>query len=153
LRKGQTITADVNAARIGSPLDARLEVLDARGQSLADNDDAQGTDPRVRFTAPADGRYLVRITDVNSRGGQAFVYRLTITAGAFVDRVYPLGGRRGSIVKLHLTGQGVPAEAVEVSLPADARGDHVQQLTLGGQTTNPVLLDVDDLPEVLEAEP
>ena len=144
LRKGQTITAEINAGRLGSPLDARLEVLDAHGRSLMDNDDAGTNDPRVRVTAPAEGRYLIRVTDVNNRGGQAYVYRLTITADAFVDRVYPLGGRRGSTVKLHLAGQGVPAEPVAVAIPAEARRDFVHQLA------GPVLLDVDDLPEVME---
>jgi hypothetical protein len=152
-KQGQTVTAEVNAARLGSPLDAKLEVLDPRGRVIAENDDARGADPRVRFTAGAEGRYLVRVADTAAKGGQAFVYRLTLTSDVVVDRVYPLGGRRGAPMKLHLFGQGVPAEPVEVALPADARADHAQWFTVGGKHTNPVLLDVDDLAEALEAEP
>src|SRR5581483_1103629 len=90
-KKGQSVTARVLANRIGSPLDAKLEILDARGKVLAENDDALGSDPGLRFVAPADGRYQVRIQDVNMRGGQAYVYRLTLTSDPFIDRVYPLG--------------------------------------------------------------
>jgi hypothetical protein len=152
-RKGQTLCAEVRAARIGSPLDAALEVLDAQGHTLAENDDALGADPRLHFTAPADGTYQIRIRDVNNKGGQAYVYRLTLTADPYVDSIYPLGGRRGSAVKLELSGQGLPAGPAEVTLPADAPKDYAHRLTVGGKLTNPFLLDLDDLPELLEAEP
>jgi hypothetical protein len=46
------------------------------------NDDASqrdiGTDSRVTFTAPADGAYLVRVTDTAGAGGERFVYRLSL---------------------------------------------------------------------------
>src|SRR5262249_8944789 len=71
-KKGETILCNVNAARIGSPLDARLEILDAQGRRIAESDNA-GPDPRVRFTAPADGDYQVRIQDARCSGGPAVV--------------------------------------------------------------------------------
>lgn len=37
-----------------------------------------GRDSRVRFQAPADGSYLVRVCDVRGAGGDRFAYRLTI---------------------------------------------------------------------------
>jgi len=151
-RKGQTITGVVAAARIGSPLDARLEVLDARGKVLADNDDALGNDPRVRFTAPQDGVYQVRIQDVALQGGPAYVYRLTLTADAYVDYVYPLGGRRGTRTRFELAGQQIPPQ-VELDLPASGPADYQAAIPLGQPRTNIVLLDLDDLPEILEAEP
>jgi hypothetical protein len=105
-RKGQTICCEVNAARIGSPLDSRLEVLDPEGRRLAENDDYFGADSFIRFTAPVDGTYRVRIHDVNFHGGQTYVYRLTLTADPWVDSVYPLGGRRGSRGLFELGGPG-----------------------------------------------
>lgn len=47
----------------------------------ANDDDGQrklGRDSRLSFKAPAEGSYLVRVTDVRSSGGQRFAYRLTI---------------------------------------------------------------------------
>jgi hypothetical protein len=45
------------------------------------NDDGgpgYGKDSRVTFTAPADGVYYARVSDVGNRGGDDFAYRLTI---------------------------------------------------------------------------
>ena len=38
-KKGETVRCEVHAARLGSPLDARLEVRDAQGRRIAENDD------------------------------------------------------------------------------------------------------------------
>ena len=48
---------------------------------FANDDDGRrkiGSDSRVTFTAPADGDYLVRVTDVRGFGGDKYKYRLTI---------------------------------------------------------------------------
>lgn len=37
-----------------------------------------GTDSRVTFTAPADGRYIIRVTDTRGWGGERYVYALTV---------------------------------------------------------------------------
>jgi hypothetical protein len=152
-RKGQHITAEVCAARLGSPLDSRIEVLDPQGRRIAENDDALGTDSFLRFTAPVDGKYIVRIQDANFRGGQAYVYRLTLTAGPWVDRAYPLGGRRGSKTRFELAGQELPSEPIEIALPNSGGLEYIHRLDVGGKQTNPFLLDLSDLPEHLESEP
>ena len=151
--KGQTVLCAVDAARLGSPLDARLDVLDARGQVLAENHDSQGADPRLRFVAPADGDYQVRVRDTQNQGGQAYVYRLTLASGPHVDSFYPLGGKGGSKVTLEVAGQGMPAPRVDVVLPAAPGAEYLHHIAIGGQKTNGLLLDVDDLPEYLEGDP
>ncbi len=151
-KQGQSVRCEVTAARLGSPLDARLEVRDPQGRRIAENDDHFGADPFVRFTVPADGRYQVRIHDTQFRGGPAYVYRLTLTSGSAVERTYPLGGRRGGTTVFELSGQAVPM-TVNIDLPKDGPRDFVHQLTINGQQTNSFVLDLDDLPEVLEAEP
>lgn len=144
-KKGQSVTCDVQAARLGSPLEARLEIQDAQGRRLAESEPASG-DPRLRFTAPADGKYQVRIHDVNFQGSQAHVYRLTITADAYAERVFPLGGKRGTTVAFEVTGQGVPATA-QVAVPTDR--SPWAWVALAG--SNRILLDVDDLEEFVGA--
>jgi Bacterial pre-peptidase C-terminal domain len=151
--KGQTVLCEVEAARLGSPLDARLEVLDARGQVLAENDDYYGADPRLRFVAPADGDYQVRIRDTQNQGGQAYVYRLTLTSGPHVDHFYPLGGRRGSNIKLEIAGQGLPEPHHTVTLPADIGDSFPHRLVIAGAKSNVLWLDVDDLPEHVGCDP
>ncbi|MGE3803490.1 MAG: PPC domain-containing protein [Gemmataceae bacterium] len=151
--KGQPITCAVMADRLGSPLDARLEVRDAVGRVLAENDDARGADPTLHFTPPADGSYQVRIHDIAFAGSQAHVYRLTISSAPYVDHVFPLGGRRGSSVAFELSGHGLPRGKVTAALPAGAPADYELRFDLGGVASNFVNLDLDDLPEQLEAEP
>ena len=85
LRKGQTVVCDVNAARLGSPLDSRLQLFDPHGRVVAENDDHFGTDSFLTFTALEDGVHRVRIGDANFKGGQAYVYRLTLTTTPYVE--------------------------------------------------------------------
>jgi hypothetical protein len=151
LKKGTTITASIMAARIGSPLDARLELLDPTGRVLVENDDADGRDPRLRFTAPADGVYSIRVSDSQNNGSPAHVYRLTITDGPWVDSLFPLGGKAGQTVKVTPTGHGLPTTPIEVRIP-DGDGPVWLPLSVGGKTTNPVLFERDDLPEALPGD-
>jgi hypothetical protein len=79
-RKGQQLEVRVYARRpLRSPLDAVLAVHNAQGSTLASNDDAGGPDSSLRFNVPADGTYLVSITDQLRRGGPEFVYRVEVT--------------------------------------------------------------------------
>lgn len=87
LEEKQSVTLDLAAAALGSPLDADLTIHDADGKQLAANDDrATGQpDPLLTFTAPKAGSYLARVRDrYRSRGGPSFAYRLTVapTSGA-----------------------------------------------------------------------
>ncbi len=155
-KAGQVISCEVNAARIGSGLDSRLEVLDPNGRVIAENSDTFGADSFVRFTAASDGKYVVRIHDIRFEGLQHYVYRLTISAGPWLDRVYPLGGKRGSTVPLRLFGANLPSDRQEfVVAPsggATIPPPFVSVLLSGGGTTN-AFLETDDLTEHLEAEP
>ena len=152
---GQSITCSVAAAEFGSPLQARLEIRDPRGRPIAETTgDALGR-VQLRFTPAESGRHEVHIHDLQAGGHQHYVYRLTITGGPWVDSVYPLGGRRGSELKLQVHGQGIAASPLTVNLP-DAIGIcSVEPETSAGAAAiaQAVVLDVDDLPELLEAEP
>jgi hypothetical protein len=150
-RRGQTVTAALLAGRFGSPLEAQLEILDAEGGRLAEGDPRPArADAMVRFTAPADATYQVRVRDSRSLGGPAYVYRLTLTAEPFVDRAFPLGGRRGENVSFELTGASLPDRPVSVALPKDAPAGYEHRFEFGGKATNLVPLDLDDLPEFRE---
>jgi hypothetical protein len=69
-----------------------------------------------------------------------------------VDSIFPLGGRRGSKVKFALAGQALPKQPVEIALPVSG-SLYAHQLTVDGKSTNPFLLELDDLPEYQESEP
>jgi hypothetical protein len=76
--KGDEVEVEAFAYRLGSPLDTVVSVLTSSGESIAANDDDETHDSRVRFTAPAAGEYVLRITDKRGRGGPDFLYRLEV---------------------------------------------------------------------------
>ncbi len=80
--KGKTIRFEVFARRFGtdliSPLDGVFEILSATGSVLQSIDDTIGKDPALSYTPTVDGEIFVRIRDLHSRGGDAFVYALSI---------------------------------------------------------------------------
>lgn len=150
---GQSITCAVAVRELGSPLVARLEVTDASGRVLAESTGTALSDARVRFVAPVIGRYVVRIADVAAGGLQHYIYRLTVTAGPWIDHIYPLGGRRGSKVRLATIGQAIEGGAIELTVPDVPPGVIEQAWDTNSGRANPVRFEVGDLPEELETEP
>ena len=59
-----------------SQLDSQLDVMTRDGRILASNDDLHGKDAGLVFTPPADGDYVVRVRDLNNKGGDGFIYFL-----------------------------------------------------------------------------
>ncbi len=113
LKKGQTLAASLEAHRtLRSPMDAVLQLLSNTGEVLEQNHDARGLDPELNFSAPADGEFVVRLfafpsqPDSNIRhfGSAACVYRLTLTAGEFLDFATPLAVERNRESTLALSG-------------------------------------------------
>ena len=147
---GQSITCEVLASRIGSPLDSRLEVRSPGGQKLAENTDHFGPDSFVRFVAPESGIYEIHIHDIRFLGLQDYVYRLTVTSGAYVEHVFPLGGQRGGDVAFQLVGQGVPRDLLTVQLPRVDMPLIRHQFAANTKTSNPVLLGLSDYAEHTE---
>ncbi len=152
-KQGQTITCEVNAARLGSPLDARIEVLDPQGRPIAESDDGLGPDPLLHFKAPVDGTYQVKILDINVRGGQSLVYRLSLTTAPYVDFLYPLGGPRGVATRFEFVGAEVPSGPLEIVLPKEGPEVQTHRIEHQGQHSNAFLLALSDGTETLESEP
>jgi hypothetical protein len=90
---GQQLVAEIRARVDDSPLDGLLQVLAADGTVLAWNDDAPDkvgdlhrgldlqthfADPRLAFTVPAAGRYLLRVSDLCGAGGPDYRYQLRL---------------------------------------------------------------------------
>lgn len=151
-RQGDSLTCTVLAASLGSPLEAHLEIRDPADRPIAESaaTPLPGCDASVRFTAPVDGIYQVRIHDLKFGGLQHYVYRLTLTNGSHIDRTFPLGGRRGSTTEFLLSGQHVPASPVPLQLPIDGNTALVS-FRLNTGLSNPVSIDLDEFPEVVES--
>lgn len=134
---GAEIVAEVFARRLGSPLDAVLELSDAAGRRLAANDDyddraagllAHQADARIQFTLPTAGAYFLRLRDTQSQGGADYAYRLRVGAPRpdFELRVVPasinLRAAGNAILTVHALRRDGFAGAIELGLIDAPRG-------------------------------
>lgn len=142
-RKGQFITAAVTAARLGSPLDSRLELFDPHGRKIAENDDfSHSNDSRLQFTAGEDGTYRLRILDANQQGGPAYVYRLTIAderTGEIPSKAERVSEGRTPDFRVHLTTDAV-------TLPRGGQTRLRVVAERSGGFTGPIALHIAGLP-------
>jgi hypothetical protein len=111
-----------------------MNLYNAAGGGIAGNDDSRGPDSYFRFNVPADGEYVIRVTDHLGRGGPDLVYRIEFQAikptltlsiprveryGQYRQQIYvPRGGRFGTLINagranfggdLVLEGKDLPA--------------------------------------------
>jgi hypothetical protein len=135
LLQGETLVVDVAANRIlGSPMDAVLQVVSPQGFVLAQNDDDVGRDPRILFDAPASGTYIVRLfafpekpdSRIQFARGSAFIYRLTLTTGGFLDHAFPLAIGREGPQEVEAIGWNIPDSARLLAVSSGNAGDVVR---------------------------
>lgn len=110
---GKTVTAFVHAKSLNSPLLPRLDILDAKGNVVAGQmlHPCVGTDASVKFTPKVAGKHRVRIADANAQGGQAFVYRLTVTTADVPAFHFPLKAPPDGRKDATATDAGKPLQA------------------------------------------
>ena len=77
-KKGQNLQVTVYARRLRSPLDSTIQVVNAKGSSVAENDDAAGPDSSLTFKPDEDGDYAVLVRDHLKRGGPDFAYCIEV---------------------------------------------------------------------------
>jgi len=75
-KKGQVFEVECFARRLSSGLDPVMYVYNSAGAVITGNDDSRGPDSYFRFAVPADGEYLISVTDHLGRGQKDFVYRV-----------------------------------------------------------------------------
>jgi len=118
--KGTALDLTVYARQLRSPIDSVIDLCDAQGRHLANNDDYNGPDSYLRFNVPADGDYCVSIRDQQNRGGFTYVYRIEVVPVApgisftmpevvrdSQDRetiVVPRGGRYAAMLRMKSDG-------------------------------------------------
>ena len=112
LEAGQFFSADVDAAALGSPLDAVLVLFAPDGTTvLAANDDFDGADPRISYRVPASGRYFVTIVAFGGMvGSPEFTYAINfgkvVCAGAGTEQEPNDAAGVASPVTLGASGMG-----------------------------------------------
>lgn len=118
------------------------------------NDDGgpgYGKDSRLRFTAPADGAYVVRLRDLRGTHGEDYAYRLTVRPPAPDFRLsvdprnpnVPMGGRIPvTVTALRLDDFEGPIDVAIDDLPAGLSA--TRGVIEPGQVSTTVLLSADE---------
>lgn len=153
-RKGEVITFDLNARRQSSKSTSpRLEVLDANEHVLTSNIGLDsGADPFLAFTVPADGDYLIRVSETTLSGSPEHVYRLTAGSLPYVTGYWPLSVPAGKKSTIHLIGPNLAQPKVDVDAPTE--GDiHLPQETTDYRSRVPLKIVTSSIPEIIEQEP
>ncbi|MCE9561708.1 MAG: hypothetical protein K8U57_06595 [Planctomycetes bacterium] len=158
---GQTVTFEVVARRIGSPLDPIVVLHDAKTKrELVDlyADDTPGlqSDCRLTHTFKDGGEFLVEVRDTTYRGGGDYFYRLRMGEFPGVTTAFPVAAQRGQTVNIGFAGPGSADIApVSVKAPADPTlaAVYVSPKKTGGIGGWPVAVRLSDSPELAEAEP
>ena len=153
LTKGQTLVAAFLGNDIlNSPMDAVLQISNARGTVVDQNNDDTSLDPRLTFTAPSDGTWYVRAfafpsapnSTIAFAGGADYVYRLTLTTQPVVEHTTPVVKPPGDgEVTLNVHGWNLAASTT--ALPAGSS-------TLDAGLALPFTVPASDLPVVVESQ-
>lgn len=150
-KKGDRLIFDVEAARLGSPLDSSLALLNAEGKELARSEDAHNFDSFIDFTVPDDGQYILQLRDFRFRGGADYSYHMAAGPLPYLDAIFPFGGQRGQQVELNLRGRNL-GDLTRMRLKIDGRAplgrQDIRAVTARG-ITNPRPFDVADFQEFM----
>jgi hypothetical protein len=149
-RAGQEVVAEVYARRLDSPVDAMLKITDASGAALAASDDVEDlgsgvnthhADSLARVKLPKDGAYAVHLSDAQHKGGEAYAYRLRLSAPQpdFALRVVPsrvvIRGKETATVSVHALRKDGFTAPITFGLKGTNTGFTAQSVTLTGTQT------------------
>lgn len=143
-KKDERLVFTVQAASLGFPLDAWLEIQDATGKTLVTVDDSGGADPEIAWTAPAEGRFQVVVGSRVQRGDPNFRYRLnlqraqpdfraTVAAGAFTLKPGATNDVKLTVTRSH--GHAAKLTAAFGDLPTGVSAAPVEVPEKGGDVT------------------
>jgi len=156
-RVGQELVFDISAQVIGSTLRWGLELYDSKGALLAArrvDDSRPGT--ALAYRIPADGRYALRLYDVERGGSRRHLYRVKIGEYPYLTGVYPLGIRKGETAEVAFQGFNLGDQRrTKLSGKSTFEQIQAQEVTLQparGSTHNKIRMAVGDYPEVGEQE-
>lgn len=154
-KKGQPLIVKVVARTLGSQIDPVVSILNAEGKQLQQNDDqGENRDPELTWNPPADGEYLLTVTDLHGRGGPRFFYhvniaapqpdfRVTVAADSFVlptdkplEIPVTIDRQAGFKDEIEVTAQGLPEGVTVVAVKSASEGDTAKsvKLVISGNT-------------------
>lgn len=132
---GKAVQIRVAARSIGSRLYPQLRILDPSAKEILNTEDSIGTDPRITFSPPSTGAYIVELFAADTHGGPEYPFTVTF---------WPMGAaqdfRLSSNLDVVNVGKG---QTINVTVSADRRGGF----------DGPIQVRVDGVPAGVSASP
>jgi mono/diheme cytochrome c family protein len=122
-KAGEELVLDLGITQVGSTAKSpTLEIMDTNRTVLAVNRGLDsGSDPFLAWKAPADGDYIVLVSNTTMDGSADHAYRLTIGTLPYVTAWSPLAAQVGQDMKVMLIGHHLGDKA-SVMMKADKEG-------------------------------
>ena len=161
-KKGQRITAEIEAVRLGtggyarSLFDPYVAIQDMKRFELSASDDTPLLlqDSVASIIAPTDGKYVIQVRDSAYGGGKTSIYRLHVGTFPRPMIVYPAGGKAGQDLKLLYIGDISGNFTNTVTLPEKSQSRYGIFYERDGLfSPSPNWIRVSDFDNVLEVEP
>ncbi len=127
LSAGQQLVARFAASHwFDVPVDAVLQLVDRRGNVVAQNDDAAGVDPLLVHRSKTGGTFFVRVfgfprtpnSSIAFAGKPSFVYQLLLSTGPVLDHTLPLARSMTAPATLRPVTWNAAAPEQPIVLPA-----------------------------------
>ncbi|MGJ8644749.1 MAG: hypothetical protein ACSHX9_15180 [Luteolibacter sp.] len=138
-KKGENLEIHALARSLNSPLDPVIHIREPKGKNIVRVDDNSNfPDPLAKWSAPADGEYLIQLYDQLRRTGDDFTFRLEITRrqqklsaslpstdrrDSQKDKYFsiPQGNRYAGVIQLKRENNGAAIKFLTESLPQGVR--------------------------------
>jgi hypothetical protein len=123
--KGKRVAVDCAAVGIDSRLTPVLVLADAQGRDLKVN----RTGGVIDFTPDADGRFIVKVSDLTYQGGERHFYRLAVQEVA-AGAPAPHQPQTQTVSAMSWPPVGLPAQAKANETEPNNEGAEAQKITL-----------------------
>jgi hypothetical protein len=154
--KGQRVSVEIEAIRLGFMFDPYIAIQDAKGNELKAVDDCTLTkqDGHFSIVAPEDGNYTIMVREASYGGNNNCRYRLHVGNFPRPALAFPAGGKVGDSVEVQFLGNpsGPIKQTVEV-VEENGFRDGIFCRDESGISPSPVPFVVSNLNSVREAEP
>ena len=156
LKKGERLSIEVEAMRLGFWFDAHLAVLDANQTELAVSDDTPllKNDPFITMHAPEDGDYFIQLRESAYGGNNRSRYRMHVGSFPRPATIFPAGGKPNELATLSFLGDPSGPIERQVQLPSEFGFRGGLFLTENGNSSpSPIPFRINDLDNKFEVEP
>jgi hypothetical protein len=158
-RAGQRLVFDVESHRLGSAARPVLRLFDEAGREFASVQTPPhdvGPDVRLIHTFSHDGTFLLCVHEHTYQGADFAAYYVRVGTIPFATAMFPLGGRRGSVVPVTIEGGSLASpinQHVDLTGPITWRRTRFDVATPEGPIASPRWFAIGDYPEIIESEP